>query len=209
MSYIAQTQIEVTKENIEWAQTEKRIFLKQSLETRLAGLYVFTSLQPLPQKLRVMDDSYFDNGALRDALGLINALLRELKKLDDKMILTETHLLESRVNYALGNMPKAKAAQTSARTAANAIYCPPVLQAQLDLQSGVLLAEDKDYKTGFSYFYEALEGFSGQEDARAVSALKYMLLCKIMLNLVSFPITSTLIKTEGMIAGGRIDLYDE
>jgi hypothetical protein len=37
----------------------------------------------------------------------------------------------------------------------------------------------------FSYFFEALEGLSTQDDPRAVSALKYMLLCKIMLNLVS------------------------
>lgn len=39
--------------------------------------------------------------------------------------------------------------------------------------------------SSFSYFFEALEGLSSQDDIRAVSALKYMLLCKIMLNLVS------------------------
>ena len=160
----AQTQIDVTKENVEWARTEKRIFLAQSLETRLVSLLI-------------------DNGSLREALTLITSLLRELKRLDDKMILTEVHLLESRTTFMLANLPKAKAAQTAARTAANSIYCPPLLQAQLDLQSGVLLAEDKDYKTAFSYFFETLEGFAAQDDPRAVAALKYMLLCKIMLGL--------------------------
>jgi 26S proteasome regulatory subunit N6 len=33
-----QTQITVLNDNIEWAKREKRIFLKQSLETRLIGL---------------------------------------------------------------------------------------------------------------------------------------------------------------------------
>lgn len=162
----AQLQIDTTREAITWARQSARIFLAQSLETRLVALC-------------------FDAGNLKEALNLINNLLRELKRLDDKMILTEVHLLESRVHHALSNLTKAKAAQTSARTAANAIYCPPLLQAGLDLQSGVLLAEEKDYKTAYSYFFEGFEGFSSQEDKRTVSALKYMLLCKIMLNLVS------------------------
>lgn len=157
-------QIRITEENIEWARGEKRIFLKQSLETKLIALY-------------------YDAKNYRAALPLIEQLLKELKKLDDKMILTEVHLLESRVNFAIANLPKAKTALTSARTSANAMYTPPLLQAQLDLQSGVLHAEDKDYSTAYSYFFETLEGFSGQEDPRAGLALKYMLLCKIMLNL--------------------------
>ena len=40
---------------------------------------------------------YYDNKNYREALPLIDALLKELKKLDDKMILTEVHLLESKV----------------------------------------------------------------------------------------------------------------
>jgi hypothetical protein len=38
-----QAQIDCTKDNIEWARNEKRVFLRQSLETKLAGLYVSRS----------------------------------------------------------------------------------------------------------------------------------------------------------------------
>ncbi|KAJ3721105.1 hypothetical protein FB446DRAFT_723045 [Lentinula raphanica] len=161
-----QIQMTVLKDNIEWAKREKRIFLKQSLETRLAGLQLETH-------------------DYRPALALIDTLLTELRRLDDKMILIEVHLLESRVYRGIANMAKAKAALTSARTAANSIYCPPALQSSLDLQSGILHAEDKDYTTAYSYFYEAFENLStqGEDDDKALSALKYMMLCKIMLNL--------------------------
>ncbi|KAH8925026.1 putative 26S proteasome non-atpase regulatory subunit Rpn6 [Atractiella rhizophila] len=169
-------QIEVTKEVVAWAKEERRIFLKHNLEIRLVSLYL-------------------ESSAYREALTLINALLKELKRLDDKMILTEVHLLESKVHYSLVNFSKSKAALTSARTAANAIYCPPLLQAELDLQSGILHSQDKDYKTAYSYFFESLEGFSSQDSPLAVNALKYMLLCKVMLNLpedVSSIVTSKL-----------------
>ncbi|GAA5855347.1 hypothetical protein JCM8547_009043 [Rhodosporidiobolus lusitaniae] len=211
-------QIEATKESAEWAKGEKRIFLKQNLEVRLVGLYIDTQQYPL-------------------ALTLISSLLRELKKLDDKNILTEVHLLEARVNHALANLPKAKAALTSARTAANSIYCPPQLQASLDAMSGVLHAEEKDYKTAYSYFFESFEGLAaldssapfnststsssatettpsattalptGDEPDRAkiVSALKYMLLCKVMLGLSEDVLSITSTKTAQRYAGPDVD----
>jgi 26S proteasome regulatory subunit N6 len=52
------------------------------------------------------------------------------------------------------------------------------------MQSGILHSEEKDNKATYSYFYEAFEGYSSQGDAKAVLALKYMLLYKIVLNLV-------------------------
>ena len=53
------------------------------------------------------------------------------------------------------------------------------------MQSGILHAEDEDYSTAYSYFFETLEGLSNTSSAQAPLALKYMLLCKVMLNLVS------------------------
>ncbi|CAI4217272.1 unnamed protein product [Parascedosporium putredinis] len=158
-------QIAVTKSCIEWATSERRSFLRQNLETRLVGLYM-------------AKQSYYE------ALTLINSLLRELKRLDDKLVLVEVQLLESRVYHALGNIPKGRAALTSARTSAASVYTPPRLQADLDMQSGMLHAEDRDFNTAFSYFIEALDGYHAQDEpAKATAALQYMLLCKIMLNL--------------------------
>ncbi|KAJ7623346.1 PCI-domain-containing protein [Roridomyces roridus] len=188
-----ETQIRVLQDNITWAKTEKRIFLKHSLETRLASIHL-------------------DRHQYRPALAIIEGLLTELKRLDDKLILTEVHLLESKVYRGVNNITKAKAALTSARTSAASIYTPPPLQSALDIQSGILHAEEKDYKTAYSYFFEAFESqaqaaafapavksrdgegadgavpvSSGEQiDAEgkgALEALKYMLLCKVMLNL--------------------------
>lgn len=161
-----ETQITVTKSSIEWAISERRGFLRQNLETRLVSLYM--------QK-----QAYYD------ALTLINSLLKELKRLDDKLVLVEVQLLESRVYHALGNVPKGRAALTSARTSAASVYTPPLVQAGLDMQSGMLHAEDKDFNTAFSYFIEAMEGYHSLDNEQmATSALQYMLLCKIMLNQV-------------------------
>ncbi|RKF60538.1 putative 26S proteasome regulatory subunit rpn6 [Erysiphe neolycopersici] len=158
-------QIYVTKSCIAWATSERRGFLRQNLEVRLVNLFMQKS-------------QYYE------ALSLINSLLKELKRLDDKLVLVEVQLLESRVYHSLDNTSKGRAALTSARTSAASVYTPPLLQAELDLQSGKLHAEDNDFNTAFSYFIEALEGYHSQDETeKATSALQYMLLCKIMLNL--------------------------
>merc|ERR1712001_258184 len=157
-------EVQLCKECIEWAKEERRTFLRQSLESRLVGLY-------------------FETERYQEAIALGSILLKELKKLDDKNLLVEVQLLESKTYHALGNLPKARAALTSARTTANSIYVPPKVQARLDLQAGILHAsEERDFKTAFSYFYEAFEQYDSVEHENALIALKYMLMAKIMLN---------------------------
>lgn len=55
-------------------------------------------------------------------------LIRELKKLDDKDVLVEVELEESKAFYHLGNIGRARASLTGARTTANAIYVQPRMQ---------------------------------------------------------------------------------
>ena len=63
----------VLQECIEWAKEERRTFLRQSLESRLIGLY-------------------YDTNRYKDALALGGTLLKELKKLDDKNLLVEVNI---------------------------------------------------------------------------------------------------------------------
>jgi len=57
----------------------------------------------------------------------LNKLLYELKKKEDKQLLVEAQLVESKVYHALENLPKAKAALTSVKTTSNSIYVVPLL----------------------------------------------------------------------------------
>ncbi|KAF6018773.1 PSMD11 [Bugula neritina] len=123
------SEVELCKECIEWAKEEKRTFLRQALECRLIALY-------------------YDLGQYQQALKLGSSLLYELKKLDDKALLVEVQLIESKVYHSLG-----------------------ILHA----------AADRDFKTAFSYFYEAFEGYDSIDSPKAIVSLKYMLLAKIML----------------------------
>jgi 26S proteasome regulatory subunit N6 len=186
------TQQRICENIIEWTQREKRSFLRQRVQAKLASIL-------LQQK------------KYREALSMVQDLLTELKKLDDKQLLVETHLVESKIQHALNNLPKAKAALTATRTCANAIYVPPLLQSSIDSMSGVLHCEEGDYNTAHSYFLEAFEqldqlesdgklpealspsmeeeeGRKGADNedeipfrtAPALTCLKYMMLCKIL-----------------------------
>ncbi|AIN95208.1 proteasome regulatory non-ATPase subunit 6, putative [Leishmania panamensis] len=149
-------------ETVDWARKERRTFLRHRLQLRYVEIL-------------------FAENRKNDALASLSALLKEVRRLDDRTLLLDIYLLESKLYYAVMDIQKARAALVSARTTANSIYCPPLSQAEIDLQSGVLHADEKDNKTAYSYLYEAFEGFHqlGDQARQARRSLRYMILSKI------------------------------
>merc|ERR1712232_382334 len=69
----------------------------------------------------------------------------------------------------------------ASRTAANAIYVSPTLQASIDTMSGTIHTQEGDYNTAHSYFLEAFEQLDQiNQKQQAIPCLKYMMLCKIL-----------------------------
>lgn len=160
--HTSELQIAVCEDCIEWCKVEKRTFLRHRIEIRLAVLYL-------------------DFGKFSNALDVISELHKEVKKLDDKLLLVEILVVESKINIALKNIPKAKVSLTAAKANANAIHCPYLLQSEIDMISGIVNAQELDFKTAYSYFNEAFESLhQNREKTRATKALRYMLLSKIM-----------------------------
>jgi len=157
-----QVAIDVCKTTIERCKEKNKKFLRHRVE-------------------KTLSEAYYHKKEFKLALSTVTALLYEIKRFDDKLLLVELHLLESRIYHALRNISKSKAALTASRASASSVYVDPDLQADLDLQGGVISTEEGDYKTGSSYFFEAFEGCRIQKDhIRAKKALVYMLLNKVM-----------------------------
>jgi 26S proteasome regulatory subunit N6 len=91
----AAAQVQICLDAIAWCQKEKRTFLKQRIQSRLASLYV---------KLK----------QYTDALPLITKLIKEVKKFDDKLLLVEIFLIESRAHMALQNSKRNRTEPTAA-----------------------------------------------------------------------------------------------
>lgn len=172
-------QQEICEKIVLWCRREKRTFLRQRVEAKLAAIL-------------------FHQNIFGEALLLIDGLLSELKKIDDKQLLVETHLMECKIHFGLRNVPKAKSALTASRTAANAIYVAPNLQSEIDTMSGTIQTEEGDYNTAHSYFLEAFEQLDQMsETGQATKSLKYMMLCRIL---------DSLTKTLKLSAKGAIGI---
>lgn len=154
--------LDILGDLIEWTKRENKNMLRLDLECK--RIYVFIYV-----------------GRYHEALERIKGVVKELKKYDDRSNLITLYVYESKAYYKIKNFAKAKSALTSARTLAVSTYCSSELQARIDLFNGMYLCDERNYVTSFSYFLEALEGFSVDKKFNEASiSLRYLILSKII-----------------------------
>jgi 26S proteasome regulatory subunit N6 len=154
-------QLKLCREWIDWAVAEDRSVIRQRLQIELSEIL-------------------FEQKKCTEAIEVLSKLTYELRKIDHKSQLIEVHLIESRVFRELGDLNRAKASLTVARTNAAAVYISPTLQGDLDLESGILFTAEKEFRNASSYFSEAYDAFVSANERRAIDALKYGILVKIL-----------------------------
>lgn len=145
-----------------WAESENKKMLKLDLECKR----IYALLQ---------------TGKYSETLSQIGPIIQELKKYDDKINLITLYVYESKAFYEVKNISKSKSCLTSARVLAVSAYCPPQLQAQIDLLSGIYICDERNYGVAPSYFIEAFEGFTlDKMYVEACISLRYLVLSKII-----------------------------
>lgn len=87
-------------------RTSRPSSLECASSLHLSSLLIST--HSIPPSFASLSTRQIEAKQYRDALALVEGLLKEVKRLDDKLILTEVHLLESRANAETANWPKAK-----------------------------------------------------------------------------------------------------
>uniref|UniRef100_H0XDA7 26S proteasome non-ATPase regulatory subunit 11 n=1 Tax=Otolemur garnettii TaxID=30611 RepID=H0XDA7_OTOGA len=160
-------EVELCLECIEWAKSEKRTFLRQALEARLVSLY-------------------FDTKRYQEALHLGKQAGRKLKSTQIRRLLGRVKGLGNGTYHSISNLNKwMRLGTISANlcTRVHSLLCEIYALTAFRMMAGIIhAAEEKDWKTAYSYFYEAFEGYDSIDSPKAITSLKYMLLCKIMLN---------------------------
>ncbi|KAF1741872.1 LOW QUALITY PROTEIN: hypothetical protein MXB_3486, partial [Myxobolus squamalis] len=153
-------------ECVEWAKNDKKTFLCQIFEIKLAYFL-------------------YETNRFSEAVELGERLVFDFKKMSYKDELIEILIVMCKIYFSMGNYQKCRAFLTSVRTTANTTHLSSKIQAQIDLLTGSVHCKETDYVTSYSYFYEAFENtyqlFDNIENRAAIKALKYMLFCKIMI----------------------------
>lgn len=158
-----EVELQVSNEVLAWATRENKAFLRTKLIVRVAELHYL-------------------RGEVLKARDLIAPIVAEATAVDDKALLIEVQLLESKILASWGDWAKAKTALSSCRAAGAKVYVAPGLQADIDSVAGAIHLAEKDYTIACSYFVESLEGFHQVGDrVRAARAFRHLLLAKVLM----------------------------
>ncbi|CCF75573.1 26S proteasome regulatory subunit N6 [Babesia microti strain RI] len=123
-----------------WCDQQKRTFLGYRIEIKIIILLVFKKEFAL-------------------ALKRISSLITSLKLLEDKQFLLDAYILQSKIYLFISNYALMKMSLSNAKNVSINLNTPSYVNGELDLLSGLISLHEKDYKTAYSYFYEAYESF--------------------------------------------------
>lgn len=156
----------IAKKILDWSISEKKQFLVNKIRLRYANIL-------------------YTQNKFRESFEECKKVLENAKEIDDKRLLVEGHLLESKLIYEKNNLPKAKASLTTCRASANMVYIQPLLIADIEFVAGIIHLAERDYQISYSYFFEAFEAYNQSKNLKKASELfVYLVLSKIMQNCI-------------------------
>ena len=156
--------VKICEEIKKFCDETNNISMKSKIQTRLAEVYY-------------IHEHY------AKALEICNKVIFDLKRYEDNLGLIQLLLLESKIHYVTNGISKSKAALTSVKTLVTKVYVEPKLQANIDMQAGILAAHEKDFNLAYSYFFEAFDVYNIPNQKRrnkGLRAFQYMILSKIV-----------------------------
>ena len=156
--------VKVCEEITKFCDETNNISMKSKIQTRLAEIYY-------------IHEHY------AKALEICNKVIFDLKRYEDNLGLIQLLLLESKIYYVTNGISKSKAALTSVKTLVTKVYVEPKLQANIDMQAGILAAHEKDFNLAYSYFFEAFDVYNIPNQKRrnkGLRAFQYMIMSKIV-----------------------------
>jgi len=156
--------VKICEEITKFCDETNNISMKSKIQTRLAEVY-------------------FIHEHYAKALEICNKVIFDLKRYEDNLGLIQLLLLESKIHYVTNGISKSKAALTSVKTLVTKVYVEPKLQANIDMQAGILAAYEKDFNLAYSYFFEAFDVYNIPNQKRrnkGLRAFQYMIMSKIV-----------------------------
>ena len=150
--------------------------LKQQIDELVAEEKMFASYKARYN----LAQSYFEINDYHSSLKEAELLSTIARKTDNHGLLVRLALLQVKCYFLLQDYQKAKAAMVVTASTALTIYCPPILQGEIDAYQGMLTIAESDPLTAFSFLTESFENFKNTDKTKAHGVFLLMALCKLL-----------------------------